>query len=221
MKKNNPLYKNQGIHAVNVIFSVQDGVNKVLLTRKQDEPYKGRWLLIGGGVYNNEEIIDGAKRELFEKSGLSDVELELAAIYSNPDRTKDIRMIAISYIGIISGNVTNLIKNVTDLEWFPINKIPKLGFDHDQILGDAIKILKEKVTNIDVLKRMFKTNFTLPELQRLYEMVFERTYDRRNFRRKMLDMGVIEEIGFDETNCIGRPPKLYRFKDEAREYAFE
>ena len=101
MEVNNPLYKNQGIHVISAIFTVEKGITKVLLIRRKNKPYNDMWSLVGGALYNNEEILQGLKREIYEKSGITDIDLYFSGIFSKVNRSPVMRMIAISYIGVI------------------------------------------------------------------------------------------------------------------------
>lgn len=101
MKLNNPLYKNIGIHVVSSIFTVDTGVVKVLLIKRSNNPYYGYWALPGGGLYNNELLIEGAKRELEEKTGVNGVNLSFDKYYDKVDRSPLKRMIAVSFIGVV------------------------------------------------------------------------------------------------------------------------
>ena len=104
-----------------VFFTVDKGVTKVLLIRRKNEPFKGMWALVGGALYNDEELIDGLKRELKEKTGIENIHLEMANVYSRIDRSPVMRMVAISYIGIVDKNKLSILKETlktVDCDWF-------------------------------------------------------------------------------------------------------
>lgn len=133
MEIKNPLYKNQGIHVISAIFTIEKGVTKVLLIRRKNEPYKDMWALVGGALYNNETIDDGIEREVYEKTGIKLNNKEMFGIFSKVDRSPLMRMIAVGYIGLIDANKVNIIKNTTktiDADWYPIDNIPLLAYDH-------------------------------------------------------------------------------------------
>ena len=137
MEVNNPLYKRQGLHVITAIFTVDKGVVKVLLIRRKNEPYKNMWALVGGALYNNETLLEGAKREIKEKVGIENIDLYTAGIFDKIDRSPVMRMIAIAYIGVIDRyRVKNLTKTLKtdDAKWFDISDIPKLAYDHNDIL---------------------------------------------------------------------------------------
>jgi len=215
MRKANVLYKGQGIHVITAIFTVEQGVTKVLLVKRKNEPYKGDWILTGGALYNNEDLEAGARREILEKTGIENIEIEQFQTFGKVDRSPVMRMIAVAYIGIIDCNRVKIIRettNTSNADWFPIDKIPGLGFDHEEILNEALVFLQSKIVSTDILKALFPNDFTIPEIQKTYEAILNRNFDRRNFRKKLLSLNLIED-----TNRTGRfegkkPAKLYRFK---------
>ena len=215
MQKKNPLYKNQGIHLISSIFTVDKGVVKVLLIRRNNEPYKDKWALVGGALYNNETVVDGMKREIKEKTGINDIILYYSNIYSRVDRSPIMRMVGLSYVGFLDIEKVNLLKETdktNDSDWFSINNIPELAYDHNEILNDSILKLRELIYDSDILKSLFPNTLTLPELQSVYETILDKKIDRRNFRKKLINDGVIVDIN-NEKNYIGKKPaKLYKFR---------
>src|SRR5574344_1152204 len=124
MELNNKLYKNIGIHVISSIYTVEKGVTKVLLIRRNNEPYKNMWSLVGGALYNNETIIEGAKREIQEKTGIKDINLYYSNYFDRIDRSPLQRMIAISFIGVIDSNKVSILNKTLktlDCDWYPIN----------------------------------------------------------------------------------------------------
>ena len=112
MRVENKLYKNQGIHVISSIFTIENGIVKVLLVKRRNEPFKDYWALVGGALYNNESIEDGIKREIFEKSGLEDVKLHEVGVFDELGRTPTInmRMIAVTYLGLVDSSKVQIIK---------------------------------------------------------------------------------------------------------------
>ncbi len=196
MEKNNPLYREQGIHVITPIFTVEKGITKVLLVKRKNEPYKDMWALVGGALYNNEELECGAKREIFEKVGIKDINLYFSNVFSKVDRSPVMRMIAVSYIGVIDINKVSVMKETlktSNAEWFTIDNVPQLAYDHNDILSSALKSLREKIENTDILVSLFPNGFTMPEIQKTYESILDIKLDRRNFRKKLLMASIIEE----------------------------
>ena len=136
MEKNNPKYKDQGIHVVSAIFTIDKGITKVLLIKRKNEPYKDMWALVGGALYNDEEVPDGMKREIKEKTGIEDIHIELFDVFSKIDRSPVMRMVAIGHIAIVDKDKYILSKETlktSDAQWYPLDKIPDLAYDHNEI----------------------------------------------------------------------------------------
>lgn len=223
MEVNNPLYRNQGIHVVSSIFTVEKGITKVLLIKRKNEPFKGQWALVSGALYNNEELLDGARREVKEKTGISIDDLLLCNVFSKVDRSPVMRMVAISYLGVIDCEKVKILcetLKTSDADWVDIDNVPKLAFDHNEILLDAKDRLKTAIVNSDILKSLFPNGFTIPEIQKTYESILGMEFDRRNFRRKLLSLDLIidtnKEVRFEGT----KPAKLYMFKNKGNKNVF-
>ena len=220
MEINNPLYKNQGIHVIISIFTIEKGITKVLLVKRKNEPYKDLWALVGGALYNNEELLDGINREIKEKTGIENIEICFSSVFGEVNRSPIKRMIAITYIGIIDSKRVEFLKNTrktSDADWVPIDKIPKLAYDHNDIVNQGIITLKEKIVETDILKSLFPEGFTMPEIQKAYEAILNKEFDRRNFRKKILSIGLIEDTN-KLVNFEGKKQaKLYRFNKKIKE----
>jgi 8-oxo-dGTP diphosphatase len=209
-------YKNQGIHAIAPIFTIENGEISVLLIKRKKEPFKGKWILTGGAIYNDETIDQGLKREIFEKTGLQDLYFEQFGVFSDPYRSPFMRMVAISYIALVDNKKVKVLKetsHTSNAEWFNIEEIPKLGYDHELILSEALKYLKKIILKSNIVKVLLPEKFTMPELQKVYETLLEKKIDRRNFRKKLLSLGLVEETDDVDIRKIGKPPKYYKFKD--------
>lgn len=217
MRAENKLYHNQGIHVISSIFTIENGVTKVLLIKRKNEPYKDNWALVGGALYNNESLEDGMKREIYEKSGLRDICLYEYGVFDEIGKTPTInmRMIAIGYLGLVDINKVNIIKeniNTKDADWFDINNIPNLAFLHNDMLKSAIETLRELILQSDILKVLLPNEFTMPELQKIFEGILGRSFDRRNFRKKILSLGIVDDTKKEISINGNKPSKLYRFK---------
>lgn len=215
MDVKNKLYKNQGIHVITALFTVEQGVTKVLLIKRKNEPFLGDWVLTGGALYNNEDLIDGALRELKEKTGITGVEIKQFKAFGKVDRSPVMRMVAVGFIGIIDGKRVNVLretKNTSNADWFPIDKIPPLGFDHEEILHEALLELRKQIIKSNILKSLFPDGVTMPELQKTYEAILNKKFDRRNFRKKMLSLDLIEDTNTSDKFEGNKPAKVYQFK---------
>lgn len=216
---NNPLYKKQGIHVITSVFTVEKGITKVLLIKRKTNPYNDMWALVGGALYNNEDLLEGAKREIFEKSGIKNIDIYLSDVFGKKNRSPIMRMVAIAFIGIIDSNKVLILKDTlttSNADWFSIDSIPKLAYDHNEILDSAIKCLKLKIIETDILKSLFPNGFVIPEIQKTYESILEKTYDRRNFRKKLLNIDIIENTNKTKIFEGTKPAKIYKFKKESK-----
>ena len=219
MRVENKLYKNQGIHVISSIFTIENGIVKVLLVKRRNEPFKDYWALVGGALYNNESIEDGIKREIFEKSGLEDVKLHEVGVFDELGRTPTInmRMIAVTYLGLVDSSKVQIIKenvNTKDVAWFNIKSVPNLAFGHNEILNKALEKLKDLIVLSDILKALLPNEFTMPELQKIYEGILDKTFDRRNFRKKILSLNIVDDTNNEVSINGKKPSKLYKFKDK-------
>ena len=217
MNKDNPLYKNQGIHVLTSLFTVEDGKFKVLLIKRKNEPFKDKWILVGGACYNNETTDDAMKREMFEKTGLKNINFEFFNIFSRPDRSPLMRMLAVAYVGVIDCKKVKILRETTktkDADWFQIDRVPELGYDHKEILEKSIEYLRKRIFDSIILKNLFPKTFTLPQLYNAYVSILNKNIDRRNFRKKMLSYNIIEDTGLYESESGKKPAKLYSFSTE-------
>lgn len=202
------------------IFTINKGELKILLMRKQSEPYKNYWILPGDILPKHQTTEENLQKAIYGKMGLPEIEMEQCQIYSNLDRDPDDRIIALSYIGLVDSTLVELKREPRPeyiTEWFSIDSLPKMAYDHEEIIQGSIEYLRKKLLNSTVLKCFFPSDFTLPELQRLYEQILGKTLDRRNFRKKFISLGLIEDTGYKNEGTAGRPAKLYRFKDKIEE----
>lgn len=216
MELSNKLYKNIGIHVITTLFTVDKGIVKVLLVKRTNEPFNGYWALPGGAMYNNETLEDGARRELKEKTGLENIKLELGNIFDDVNRSKLQRMIGVSFLGVINTKGIELQKETmktSNADFFAIDKVPRLAYDHNLVIDKSLAILKEKILKSSILKDLLPEEFTLPELQKVYETLLNKELDRRNFRKKLLNDGIIWAVNKNAVFNGKKPAKLYCFKD--------
>lgn len=215
MEKNNPLYKNQGIHLITSIFTVEDGIVKVLLIQRKNEPFKNMWALVGGALYNNEDVNDGIKREIFEKTGIKDIDIYYSGLFSRVDRSPVMRMVALSYVGIVDNKKMKVLKETfktSNADWFSITNIPDLAYDHNEIITKSLESLKDLILDTNILKVLFSEEFTIPELQSVYEIILDKSLDRRNFRKKLLLDQIIIDTNKYKNYKGKKPAKLYKFR---------
>ncbi|MBP3461038.1 MAG: NUDIX hydrolase [Bacilli bacterium] len=205
---------NNKIEVLINLFTFDKGEIKILLFKKQDEPFKGYWMLPSNLMLNRETLEECADATLKERVGVTDIYKETCNVFSDVDRIPDTRIVGISIIGIVDTVKANIGFNITEeAEWFNINNIPKTIYDNGIIIEESVNKLKKELLNTKLLKIFFPSDFTLPELQKLYEQVLNKKLDRRNFRKKILKLGIIEDTMDKNISMTGRPAKLYRFKD--------
>ncbi len=195
-------------------YSKNDGVS-VLLIRRKYEPFKNAWAIPGGFVLENESLEDAVKRELQEETGIIVNYLEQLYSFGEPDRDPRQRIISIAYFALVKSALFQELKASTDAEeaqWFPINKLPTLAFDHKKILQIAIERIRAKIRYQPIGFELLDKKFSFADLEKLYITLLDKTIDRRNFTKKILSLGLLEETGELATNSgAGRPSKIFKF----------
>lgn len=195
------------------VFTIKSDELKVLLVKRGIEPFKGKWALPGGFVKIDETLEEAAKRELKEETGVKDIYLEQLYTFGDPERDPRGRVITVSYLALLNSDKIKLTAStdVSDAEWFSVKELPTLAFDHKKILNYALKRLRWKFEYTTVAFSLLPGKFTMGELQRIYEIVFDKQFDKRNFAKKILSLDILheEEIKKDVSN---RPPRLYSLK---------
>lgn len=198
-----------------VIFTIRDGQLKLLLIRRGGEPFKGKWALPGGFVEIDEDLEEGARRELEEETGVSGVWLEQLYTFGRPGRDPRERVITVAYYALVPSDRL-AIRAATDAEavgWFALDELPPLAFDHAEIVAMARERLVAKLDYSTVAFQFMPAAFTLSELQRVYEIVLGEEIDKRNFRKWVLALKQIEETGEQRREGAHRPAMLYRVKE--------
>jgi 8-oxo-dGTP diphosphatase len=196
-----------------VVFGLDDGELKILLIQRALEPFKGRWALPGGFVRVEETLDDAARRELAEETGLRDVFLEQLYTIGTVDRDPRERVVSVAYYALVklSDHDAKAATDAAEAQWFPLSQLPKLAFDHAEIVDLARARLQGKVRYEPIGFELLPPKFTLSQLQHLYEAVIGAEVDKRNFRKKVLGFGLLTPL--DETQMAGRhrPAQLFRF----------
>jgi len=204
------------IEALVSIFTIIDGKFKILLFRKKKDPYKGYWILpsdLLGKENTLEEVVEDC---ITTKVGLSNLEYDQVGAFSELDRNPSKRIVGIAFFSIVDSTTIELSGVETDegMQWFDIDNLPKIGYDHQQIIKATVEELKNKINHSLELKKLFPSDFTLPEIQKIYEQILGVELDRRNFRKKFVKADLIEETGDKVTGMNGRPATLYRFRED-------
>lgn len=199
------------------IFGFDGGELKLLLLEREKDPFKNKWALPGGFVYQEETTEDCAKRILIEKAGLRHVFLEQLYTFSDIDRDPRERVITVAYYALVHQHQYELVagRDTVHVEWFSVGSLPRLAFDHGKIARMALQRLKGKVNYQPIGFELLNEKFTLTELQQLYEAILETTIDKRNFRKKILSMGLLNALEEKEQNVPHKAARYYSFNKKA------
>src|SRR6476660_8874643 len=196
-----------------VIFTIQDARLKVLLIRRGIPPYKNSMAIPGGFVLEDESLDDAALRELKEETGVEDVYLEQLYTFGGLGRDPCERVVTVAYYALakLSDHRIRAATDAMGVGWFALDDLPKLAFDHDQIVSRAHERLRGKVRYAPVGFELLPPRFSLTQLQRLYEIILGTELDKRNFRKKILSMDLLVETDEVEQGVRHRAARLFRF----------
>ena len=196
-----------------VLFTIQDGTLKALLVKREQPPYRGTWALPGGIVGPDESVDAAALRELQEETNIANIYLEQLYTFGEPSRDPRGRVISVAYYALVNGQQFQLRapRRIADASWFPVSRLPALAFDHRRIVDYALERLRNKINYTTVGFQLLPREFTLTELQRSYEVLLGRRLDKRNFRRKMLQLGILKGTREFKASGRQRPARLYTF----------
>lgn len=213
MKEKNYCYKypHPAVTSDCVIFGFDGVAIKVLLIQRGIEPYKGKWAFPGGFMQIDETAEECAKRELEEETGLKASSVEQFYTFTDVNRDPRERVITVAHYALVRLSEVKGGDDAKSAQWFAMNEIPSLAFDHDRILRMAINRLKERICFEPIGFELLPEIFTMSALQNLYESILEVKFDRRNFYNKMLKLGILSEAEERPKNASRRKPIKYRF----------
>lgn len=202
-----------------VVFGFDGNKLNILLIERGVEPFKGCWALPGGFMKITETAEECAKRELKEETDISDIYLEQFHVFSDIDRDPRERVLSVAYIGIVRKSQYQLIAgdDASRAEWFETDRLPPLAFDHIKIIRMAKIHLQEIIRTRPIAFNLVNEVFSIPELQRIYEAITEKKYDRRNFAKQMNSTGFLEEVDERTCNC----EESYSFEKEPDDSDFD
>lgn len=196
-----------------VLFTIDEGQLKILLIERRYPPYESNWALPGGFVKEGEAIDDAALRELEEETNVRAIYLEQLYTFGEPNRDPRGRVISVAYYALVSHQSVSPKESneAIHVQWFPVEKMPQLAFDHAQIMDYALERLRSKVNYTTVAFQLLPKKFTLSELQGAYEIILGHKLDKRNFRRKMAELKLLKASGEIKKNRPYRPAQLFSF----------
>lgn len=208
-------YPHPAVTTDSVIFGFDGTKLKVLLIERGQEPHKARWAFPGGFVRMDESCEEGALRELQEETNMSCSYMEQFRTYSNPNRDPRERVITVAYLALVKTQEVQARDDASKAQWFDINEVPQLAFDHDVILRDALKHLRERIHFQPIGFELLPEKFTMRQLQNLYESILDVHFDRGNFSKKMLHFNILTPLDETVRPTPKREARLYRFNKES------
>jgi 8-oxo-dGTP diphosphatase len=200
-----------------IIFGWDDSQLKLLILKRNFEPAKGKNSLIGGFVRESESLDDAARRILYELTGLTDIYLEQLNAYGEVDRDPGERTISVAYFALLKiQNIDAELIKKHGAHWVSISKLPKLIFDHNLMVQKAIRRLRRRAKSEPTGFELLPRKFTLPQLQDLYEAIYQTHFDNRNFRKKVLSMNILKKL--DEKDKTTSKKGAYFYKFDRKKY---
>ena len=198
-----------------LIFTFHEGKLKVLLNERNEYPYRDWWAMPGYFVDRQEEMEQAVNRIAYEHTGLKNIYLEQLAAMAGLKRHPEGRILTVAYIALVRyDDVKNKVKPMTNYmrqaKWFDVNEVPDLAFDHNEILKLGLKKLKRNLNYSTAPFELLPEKFTLTQLQQIYEAILGETLDKRNFRKRMGNLGYLKELEEFQTGVSYRAARLYK-----------
>lgn len=198
-----------------VVFGFDEGDLKIMLIQRNAAPFAGRWALPGGFVHIDETLDEAVLRELREETGVTNVFLEQLYTFGETRRDPRERVVSVAYYALVklSEHRPKASTDAREAAWFSVAEAPPLAFDHDKILAAALQRLQAKVRYQPIGFELLPKKFTLSQLQHLYEAILDREFDKRNFRKKILGMELLNDLNETEKDVSHRAARLYSFNE--------
>lgn len=195
-----------------IIFGFDEGILKLLVFERRIEPFKGVWSLIGSFVKPNEDVNNAARRVLKEITGLDNIFMEELKTYSEVERDPGARCISIAQYALIRiEDSDKALVAKHGASWYDVEKLPKLVLDHEIMVEDALNKLREKTKFYPIGFELLPKKFTIPQLQKLYESIYQKTLDTRNFRKKLLSLKLLIPLNQKDKSGSKKGAFLYKF----------
>lgn len=199
-----------------VIFGLHDGNLKLLLIKRDFEPCRGEWSLMGGFVNEDESVVEAARRVLYELTGLHSVFMIQTGAFGAVDRDPGERVVSVAYTALLDFNMLDHEElKRHNAYWVNIDEIPPMCFDHSEMIAQSRMLIKKSLRTEPLAFSLLPENFTLTQLQRLFEAVEGTVLDKRNFRRRILENESIEDTGIIDRTSSKRGARLYRYRPTA------
>ncbi len=211
-------YQNVDKHLVAVdciIMGFHENELHILIARRPFEPLKGGWSLMGGFVNESESVNNAADRVVREFTGIENIFMEQVGAYGELNRDLGERVISVAYYALVNMEMfdTSLAEKY-DARWVKITQLPELVFDHQKMVKDTINILQRKAAIKPIGFNLLREQFTLPTLQSLYESIYQETIDKRNFRKKLMTMDILEKLDEKDKSTSKKGAFYYKFNKE-------
>ena len=207
-----------------IIFGFNENEHqlKLLLLKRNFQPEKGKWSLMGGFVDENESLDKAAQRIVSQLTGLDNVYMEQLFAFGDVERDAGGRIISVAYFSLIKINDhdSELVKKHGAF-WIPVTELPELIFDHTEMVSRAMRKLRIRARTQPIGFELLPEKFTIPQLQRLYEAIYQIPFDKRNFRRKLLAMGLLEKLNEKEKETSKKGAFYYQFNQKKYEELLE
>lgn len=199
-----------------VIFSLRDEKLNILLVKRKEWPFEGKYALPGGFVKMDETLDEAAKRELEEETGVKNIYLEQLYTFGDVKRDPRLRVITVSYLALIHSDNVKLQagSDAAAVKWHPVSDLPELAFDHDSIIKYALERLRGKLSYSNIAFGLLPELFTLTQVQKAYEEILGHPIDKRNFRKKLDSLNLVEKTMHMSRGGAYRPAALYKKKNE-------
>jgi 8-oxo-dGTP diphosphatase len=195
-----------------IIFGFDEGELKLLLLKRRFEPAKGEWSLMGGFLGRSESLDEAAYRILNQLTGLSDIYMEQLHSFGEVSRDPGARTISVAYYSLIKiDDNDRKLAEEHGAEWVSIHKLPPLIFDHSKMVDKALVALRKKVAHEPIGFELLPVKFTLPQLQSLYESICQESLDKRNFRKQILETGLLVKLNEKDKDSSKKGAFYYKF----------
>lgn len=196
-----------------LFFTIKDNKLQVLLIKRAAWPFEGLWALPGGFVGMSEDLEIAAAREIREECGVKNLFLEQLFTFGEPKRDPRTRVITVAYYGLApSEEIKNIQRDeVKEANYFSVDSLPKMAFDHKKIIEVGFARLQSKIKYSNIVFGLLPKEFSLSEVQNIYEIIYGKKIDKRNFRKWMLSSGLLVSTGNRKSGLAHRPAELFKF----------